>query len=183
MNGNRIIQKFDDDSTLEFDQGQFDDWCIYLKTEKKERYAKWCAQQMNRYAPKDEKYFDSISRYAKVHSNKKVYTDFVKIYDKTHSVIERDVLDLISKISKDYGQDCSEIQILFCILYAGMIAEENKKGSVLGKRIKRLGIHQLLMDEPPLSAIQAANFSRGKKAYRSVDDVLPLNIECKNRGF
>lgn len=185
MNSNikRIIQKFDDGSYLEFDQGQFDQWCIYLETSKKERYDNWCVQSMNRFAPKDEKYFDSISKYAKVHSKNKVYSDFVKIYDCTQSTIETDVLELISKISKNYGNDSTEIEILFCILYAGMVAEENKQYSVLGKRVKRLGIHQLLIDEKPLCAKDAANFSRGKKVHRFVGDVIPLNIECKNRGF
>lgn len=64
-----------------------------------------------------------------------------------------------------------------------MVAEENKKYSVLGKRIKRLGIYQVLMDEKPLCATQAANFSRGKKAYKYVGDAIPLDTECKNRGF
>ena len=180
---NKIIQKFRDGSTLEFDQGQFDEWCIYLETSKKERHHNWCTKFMNRYAPKDEKYFESILKYAKVHSNKKVYSDFKKIYDNTHSTIEKNVLESILKISKDYGEDSTEIEILFCILYAGMVAEQNKKNAVLGKRIKRLGIHQLLLDNPPLTSKESANFSRGKKAFRSEHNVLSLDKECKNRGF
>lgn len=182
-NGKNVIQTFEDGTSLEFDVGQFDEWCIYLKTSKDELYGKWCSRTPNGYAPKDEKYFGEVAHFAQIHSSKKVYSDFVKIYDNTKSSIEQHVFDLISDISNDYGQDSMEIQILFCILYAGMVAEENKKYSVLGKRIKRLGIHQLLMDEKTLSAKEAANFSKGKKAYRYQDDKLPLNDECQNRGF
>lgn len=50
MNGyeKRIIRRFEDGSYLEFDRGQFDEWCIYLETSKKERYDNWCAESMSR---------------------------------------------------------------------------------------------------------------------------------------
>lgn len=41
------------------------------------------------------------------------------------------------------------MEIWLNVLYAGMIAEENKENAVLGKRIKRLGMHQVLPDEMP----------------------------------
>lgn len=184
MSGNKnIIQTFEDGTSLEFDEGAFDEWCIYLKTSKDELYSKFCIRTPHGYAPKDEKYFDEIANFAQIHSIEKVYSDFVKVYDNTKTSVEPHVLDLISDISKDYGQDSIEIEILFCILHAGMVAEENKKRSVLGKRIKRLGIHQLLMDEKPLTAKEAANFSRGKSARWSKNGNLSLNDECRNRGF
>ncbi|WP_462273375.1 DUF7004 family protein [Methanohalophilus sp.] len=180
---NRIIKKFADGTSLEFNNGQFDQWCVYLKTENEQLTNKWCVKSVNGYAPKDEYYFQSLKEYADKYSNNKVYSDFVNIYDSTNSSVEDTVLDLISNISKKYADDANEIEILYCILYTGMIAEENKARAVLGKRVKRLGMHQLLMDEPPLSAIEAANFSRGKKAFKTKDGSLSLDKECKNRGF
>ncbi len=38
------------------------------------------------------------------------------------------------------------MEIWFNVLYAGMVAEENKENAVLKKRIKRLGMHQVLID-------------------------------------
>ena len=40
-----------------------------------------------------------------------------------------------------------------------MVAEERKAGTRLGKRIKRLGVHQLLMEHK--SPYDSANFTRG----------------------
>ena len=51
------------------------------------------------------------------------------------------------------------IHTIFSILYMAMIAEERKAGTRLGKRIKRLGIHKLLIENIPVR--EAANFMRG----------------------
>lgn len=55
-----------------------------------------------------------------------------------------------------------------------MIAEENKAGTVLGKRIKRLGVHQVLLEN--ISPRIAANFSRGMRAKEIIG-------ECIKRKF
>ena len=60
------------------------------------------------------------------------------------------------------------------MIYLGMVAEENKAGAVLKKRIKRLGMYQILFDN--MSAYEAANFSRGKK-------VAELDPLCSSKGF
>ena len=62
----------------------------------------------------------------------------------------------------------------FVVIYAGMIAEENKQSAILKKRIKRLGMHQVLKleYEPRI----AANFSKGKK-WRDLDEIMkPLSF-------
>jgi hypothetical protein len=56
----------------------------------------------------------------------------------------------------------------------GMIAEENKENTILGKRIKRLGMYQTLIEGLP--AEMSANFSRGMKWKQ-------LDKECTKRGF
>jgi hypothetical protein len=55
-----------------------------------------------------------------------------------------------------------------------MIAEENKENTKLGKRIKRLGMYQTLVEK--LDPFLAANFSRGMK-WQEIDE------ECHKRGF
>lgn len=55
-----------------------------------------------------------------------------------------------------------------------MIAEENKDYAILKKRIKRLGMHQILIEK--ISPEKASNFSRGRN-WRELDKI------CKEYGF
>lgn len=64
--------------------------------------------------------------------------------------------------------------MLLSILYAGMIAEENKSRARLKKRVKRLGLHQLLIED--FTAEAAATFSKGK-TWQEID------LACTERGF
>jgi len=56
----------------------------------------------------------------------------------------------------------------------GMIAEENKEGAILKKRIKRLGVYQVLIEG--VSPKVAARYSRGLGADY-------LDKVCYYRGF
>ena len=55
-----------------------------------------------------------------------------------------------------------------------MVAEENYHGTKLGKRLKRLGIHQILIEGMEVHV--AAHWSRGKP-WREIAE------ECERRGF
>ena len=61
------------------------------------------------------------------------------------------------------------MEIWLNVLYAGMIAEENKKNAILKKRIKRLGMYQVLIEQMPPE--QAAVFSKGKK-WKELDQLM-----------
>ncbi|NTV99741.1 MAG: hypothetical protein HGA19_00375 [Oscillochloris sp.] len=76
--------------------------------------------------------------------------------------------------SKAYGDDDLEVGILLSILYAGMIAEENKRQARLRKRVKRLGVHQVLFEG--LAPEEAATFSK-VKLWEVID------LECTVRHF
>ena len=88
--------------------------------------------------------------------------------------LERQGQDYIDSLSLQYGKDSLTINIIFTILYMGMIAEENKAGTVLGKRIKRLGMHFLLISGT--TAEYASNFMRGMRAYE-------IKSICQSCGF
>lgn len=158
-----LIKTFKDGSILEYDRGQFDDWCVYLTR-----------PNVERYAPRDFQYFKRLTEYSALFGEDKVYNDFVKIYNLTDKTLRQSVLDEIERVSASYGDKCLDVAIDFTIIYMGMIAEENKAYTKLGKRVKRLGVYQVLKKE--LSYNQAANFSRGKK-WRELDEL------CKQRGF
>ncbi len=158
-----LIKRISDGSIIEFDKGSFDDWCIYVTR-----------NGQTRFAPKDLQYFTALNDFGTHYGHRKIYDDFVKIYELTDPKINEDVLTRITEISKDYGDDKIVIDIWFTVIYAGMIAEENKQFAILKKRVKRLGMHQLLIDRKTPDF--AANFSKGKK-WRELDVIM------KESGF
>lgn len=159
-----LITTLSDGTTIEQDRGSFDDYCVYITRPGKQRYA-----------PHDDEYFSFFIVESTKYTPQKIYEDFVEIYNRTTKDIDRDVIDnLIVNISQDYINDVNEFILWFTVIYLGMIAEENKLNAVLKKRIKRLGMYQILLEG--YTAQQAANYSKGKK-------VKELNPICKQRGF
>jgi hypothetical protein len=159
----QLIARFNDGSTLEFDEGRFDGWCVYLTR-----------PSVSRYAPRDTEYFEFIRRLANKHGRDRLYGDFRRVYELTSNCVEEAALDAIRLASAAYGEDALEFSIMMVTIYAGMIAEENKKFSRLGRRVKRLGIYQVLYLGMPVES--AANFSRGKP-WRQIAK------ECQSHGF
>lgn len=159
----QLIKTFSDGSKLEYDKGGFDDWCVYLTR-----------LNVARYAPRDFQYFERLSKYALIYGKDKVYNDFVSIYDVTTKTLQSSILDKIEQIASSYGDSSVDVAIDFTIIYMGMIAEENKKFTKLGKRVKRLGVYQVLQEG--MSSLQSANFSRGM-GWRDIDAL------CRERGF
>lgn len=158
MNQKRHISSFADISIF-YDKGSFDNWCVYIR------------KGSRSYAPKDTEYFTRLQQLATKHTASKLYDDFVRIYDHTNTEITNSTLDLIGIMSKDYSDDAKEVRLWFTVMYAGMVAEENKANKILGKRIKRLGIYQVLMLKR--SPEHAANYGRGKK-WKYLDEIMQV---------
>lgn len=159
----RHFKTLSDGSLIEFDRGQFDDWCVYLTP-----------PGASRFAPRDAWYFGELQALAARHGAYRLYEDFVRVYDRTSAQASPAVLAWITGLSAAYGEDALLVDQLFTILYAGMVAEENKVNGPLGRRIKRLGMYQALIEGMPAS--EAANYSRNIDARR-------LDGECRRRGF
>lgn len=157
------IKKFSNGTILKQGRGKFDDYCVYIKRDGE-----------NEYAPTDKECFAFFIKMAKKYDAKRIYKDYAVIYDRTSAQRDMRVLDEIEEISKAYPGDEDGFAEWFSVLYLAMIAEENKKYSVLGKRIKRLGMYQILFEN--MAAGDAAFFSVGKK-------VAQLSPMCKERGF
>lgn len=157
------INSFSNGGFIEFDTGNFDEWCVFVTKSTGERFA-----------PTDSLYFTRLKMLGKKYGLQKIYDDFVVIFNRTTKNTDPDVCKLISSLSEFYKDDSAEIEIWFNVLYAGMIAEENKQFAILKKRIKRLGMHQILIDD--LDPEFAANFSKGKK-WRDLDKLM------KSKGF
>lgn len=147
---------------VSFGKGTFDDWCVYVERPNK------------LWVPKDYQYFSDLLILADVKAKELIYADFVAIFEGTRNFVDPSVLEQIRIISKTYGHMSWKAERVFTIIYAGMIAEENKEKAPLGKRIKRLGVHQVLIEN--ISPDEAAHFSRDKKYAE-------LNSLCRERGF
>jgi hypothetical protein len=159
----RLIKLVRGRNRVEFDKGKFDDWCVYLTR-----------PGLPRYAPLDTEYFLRLKTIATRYGAAKMYNDFLLFYAPTTSRIDEEVLNSITHIADGYGKDAEEVDTWFSVIYGGMIAEENKEHAILKKRVKRLGMHQVLLEGVPPET--AANFSRGRKW-------LELDRLMRQRGF
>ena len=160
----KLIKELADNRKVIFDTGRFDDWCVYV-----------VEKNGTKTAPLDVEYFSDLKNISASYENDKVYKDFVEIYDNTDASINPTVLELIDKLVLTYkNEDKPLIEQWFSVIYAGMIAEENKQYAKLKKRVKRLGMHQVL--KLGQEAKIAANFSKGKK-WRELDSIMkPLGF-------
>ena len=159
----KIIKTFSDGSYLEYDRGSFDDWCVYM-----------VEIDGNRKPPRDKDYFSEIKELSQKYGVNNLYQAYVLVYDNTQKNVTDYGIGIAEKASLNFGEDQLRVQKIFTILYMAMIAEENKKFTRLGKRIKRLGIYKLLYENA--SVDEAANFMRGMN-WREIDEL------CKKRGF
>ena len=159
----QIIKTFSDGSFIEYDRGKFDEWCVYYTN-----------SNGKRNPPKDTEYFEQLKNLAETYGADRIYNDFVEVYIWTKKSVEEDTLTKITELADTYGDDSLVIDVIFSILYVAMIAEENKAFTKLGKRIKRLGIHVLLLEDK--SVFYAANYMKGKN-WREI------STDCQQRGF
>jgi len=157
------IKDFSDGAFLEYDRGQFDDWCVYMNS-----------PNGTRRPPLDKDYFSQLQQFSAQYGVDRIYGDYVKVYNLVGKAVDNADLVEVTNIASGYGSDALELDKIFSILYMAMIAEERKAYTKLGKRIKRLGIHKLLIEGR--SVQESANFMRGM-GWRDIDAL------CKERGF
>ena len=152
------LNTFSNGGFIEFDTGSFDEWCVFITTPGEKRNA-----------PTDIQYFTRLKKLGEKYNQQKIYDDFVVIYNRTNAEINLNIFQLISILCKSYNKNALELEIWLNVIYAGMVAEENKENAILKKRIKRLGVHQVLIDglEPNV----AARFSKGKK-WKELDRLM-----------
>ncbi|MCU4158296.1 hypothetical protein J1N10_20145, partial [Carboxylicivirga sp. A043] len=71
---------------------------------------------------------------------------FLKIYESTTTQVDSSVIKLIDNIVSSYKwNDGAIVEQWLSVIYAAMIAEENKKKAILKKRIKRLGYNSFTL--------------------------------------
>lgn len=153
---------YDDGSSIGFGKGKIDNYCVYFKENRSTR------------APLDTEYFNFIYELAEEFGTVKVYSAFKKLYNMAEKEINQDAVQIIDEIANNFRLWREKCSKYFTILYMAMVAEENYPNTKLGKRLKRLGIYQMLFEG--MNVDQAANWSRGKP-WREISE------ECEKRGF
>ena len=156
------FRKFDDDSSIGFGRGKIDNFCVYVK------------EQNRVYAPLDTEYFQFIHELASNFGTIKVYNSFKRLYAIAELEVVSNAIEIIDEQANRYDDFELRCQKYFSIIYLAMVAEQNYPNTKLGKRLKRLGIYQLLFEG--MTVEEAANWSRGKP-WKEISE------ECKSRGF
>ena len=105
---------------------------------------------------------------------KRCILSFVKCGQVTN-VPESSMHTLIDELISTHPAEFQmESKLWYSVLYMAMVSEENYRNTKLGKRLKRLGVHQFLIEGMPV--VDAANWSRGKR-WREIA------AECEKFGF
>ncbi len=157
----KLISELADGTKLVFSEGRFDAWCIYHLVGN------------TAHAIKDVEIFKLLEKHNKELERFTLYRDFLFIFNAVTKLLNYDLIEWINAASKKHD-NFEEVELVLTFLYAGMIAEENKKNAILKKYIKRLGVHQVLIERLPADV--AASYSKNKK-WRE------LKLECEARGF
>ena len=158
----QAFRTFPDGSSIGFARGKIDNFCVYVTDKTGVR------------APLDAEYFQFIHDLATENGTLAVYNAFKRIYDVVQKELHPEAISVIDQASKRFSASKLKPELYFSILYLCMVAEQNYPNTRLGKRLKRLGIYQLLFEE--MDVQEAANWSRGKP-WRIIAH------ECEKRGF
>lgn len=159
----RRIKDFKDGSFLEYDEGKFDSWCVYMTD-----------SDGGRKPPFDTDYFNELKALADEYGADRVYRDFVTIYDATTKEIDNVVLDRITQMAEKYGADALSVDKLYTTFYMAMTSEENYPNTRLGRKIKRLAAYEILFGGREVD--DAVVFMK-KMGWRDIDAL------CQERGF
>lgn len=159
----RVIKIFSNGQSLVSDSGRFDSWCMFIQN-----------SDGTRKPPRDADIFFNLVELGKNFGTQKVYMDIKEIFDLTRKQIDLSLLNHIYLLSQSYGESQVKVEILYSTLYVMFIAEENKDGTKLGKRIKLLGIHQILKEN--IDPETAANFTV-RMPWKNISKL------CEGRGF
>jgi len=161
---NQLKVEFSNKQRIEFRQGKFDSWCIFV-----------IAKDGSETIPLDIELFQELKKFGSMCENLRIYSEILQVYTLSGKNINRDVLGKIVEISIRHDEKNVEfIKILYTKFHYAFVAEENKARTVLGKRVKMLGIYQVLIEN--FSPDDAANFSKGMSGKAIVD-------LCTARGF
>lgn len=133
-----------------YNYGEFDQYCVHVLKPKKK----------SAWRPLDKEYFNWLKNMGKRYGNDYVYEDFLKVYEiisKTTTMYE--IENIVKEVKKNYFQG----ELWWTIFALTMKAEECKEYTKLGKRIKHLGVYNILKENMKVSEV--VSYMKGKKWY------------------
>lgn len=123
--------------TIFFGKGKYDDWCAYIGVMQPNG-------NMLCSMPSDKVYFEMVSILAGQFGVDAIYDDIKHIFEQTRKELDGSLLDNIYRMSLQYVGAQEMAYATLMMLYYGMVAEENRPGTYLGRSVKMNGIHSLL---------------------------------------
>lgn len=157
-----VVKEWQNGDKVEFASGRFDEWCVYI-----------VRNGAGRRAPRDVEYFTYFHELGQRHSAEQVLEYVRAVYRVAARTINATSLGQIAERALNFGDESDEAEFWGTVLYSAMVAEENNP-KPLKKRVKMLGLHQLLVDR--MAPEEAADWSRGRRFPE-------LDAECRKRGF
>lgn len=149
------IIKTKNNYSIFFAPGNFDDWCVYME-----------------HAPTDDEYFEWIYVLSKQYGRTQVYNDFMRIYNIVDgSFNPQKCLEVAEDNDQHYNEDTVQWWVVF---YMTMTAECKKENAILKKRIKCLGVYNILFDELDIKTV--TTYMKGK-SWKYLDELM------KERGI
>ena len=136
-----------------FGDGKFDSFVVCVKSYAALKAVVDGHSNVFNYCPTDKEYFKSFKLLNKPNE---VWKDFMKLYnlatsDRLTEEVNYEVKTLINRVVRNtevYPKSKREtFRKYWSVIYLGMVAEENKENAPLGKRLKALGMYQLLMED------------------------------------
>lgn len=123
-----------------FGKGTVDNWCAYTAKYVNGKFM--CSMSLDKY------YFELLEIIGGLNKDDRwaLYSDMKMLFAYTGSAVNPDVIKMIGVMADRYGFFADIAYNCFMHVYYGMIAEENKAGTKLGKLIKLLGIYHLLIE-------------------------------------
>lgn len=153
--------KTDTGYEIYFAPGRFDKWCVYLND-----------YQNDKSIPLDKDYFQWILDLSEKYGVEKVYNDFLIVYDAADEIFDEEKCSLLChEIDKHYEEDTTHWWVIF---YMTMVAECKKRNAILKKRIKHLGVYNVLFDGYDIDYV--TEYMIGKK-WKELDKLM------KERGI
>jgi hypothetical protein len=158
-----LLRLFRDGSLLEYGRGHFDARQVYHSR-----------PNALSHPAKTEDTLSRLGQLGQLYCPHAIYADFVVVYNRTTHSISPHIFDLIHHMARGYATDALEIEVLFAILWAEMVVAEAARRDRLKRRIKRLGVHYVLLEG--YSGVSAA-------AACQSNSWLLLDSACRERGF
>ena len=133
------VDSQENEVSIYFSEGSFDSYCVYVNE----------VPNMFRHAMKDSEYFKWILYLSRCYGVIQVWDDFCKIYD----IVDMDsnakpdakkAMATAIEIDSHYTEETIKWWLVF---YMTMVAECKKKYAIIKKKIKKLGVYNVLIDE------------------------------------